>query len=293
VRRLGLDLGATDLKLALLEDERLVSTATAPTRSEDGGPAGVLARLVELGRTAGEVESVGLAVPGIVDPRGRALLLPNLKGDWEGIELAAPLAPAFGLPIALLNDGHAFTLAEATVGAARGAQDVIGIVCGTGVGGGVVLGGELRLGIDERAGEIGHHTVLPDGERCGCGNHGCLETVASSRAIARQAGSESFTEALAAARAGDEAAVAAFARAASFLGIAIANLTLFLTPERVVVGGGVAEAAGDLLFPALRAEVTRRAGAVAPLQRVEIVPAVLGVFAGAVGAALHGARSGP
>lgn len=288
MRLLGLDLGGTDIKLALLEDDRVVAKDSAPTRSEDGRPEAVLARLVELGRGAGAVDAVGVAVPGLLDSQGCAVLFPNLHGDWVGQPLAAPFEQGFGQAVALLNDGHAFALAETRVGAARGFRDVICVVCGTGVGGGLVLGGRLHLGIAERAGEIGHHTVAPDGEACACGNRGCLETIAGSRAIAHAAGTPSFAEALAAARAGEAAAVSALARAGVTLGIAIANLTIFLTPERIVVGGGVAEA-GELLLGPLRAELSRRAGGVAPLDRIEVVAAHLGPFAGAIGAALHAA----
>ena len=287
VRCVGLDLGGTDIKLALLENEGLVRTATAPTLSENGGPPAVLERLVALARAAGDVDSFGVSVPGLVDDDGRVLLFPNLYGEWTGFPIRDELAGAFGARVPLLNDGHAFALAEARMGAARGSLDVICLVCGTGVGGGFVLGGELFRGISDRAGHVGHHTVLPDGELCGCGNRGCLETIAGSRAIARAAGCTSFTETLDAARAGDARAVAAITRAGRFLGIAVANLVLFLTPERVVVGGGVAEA-GDLLFDPLRTEVAARVGNVAPLDRIEIVAAALGPFAGAMGAALHG-----
>ena len=290
MRWLGLDLGGTEIKLALLEDEKVVRTATAPTRSEDGGPEHVLERVVALGRSAGDVDSVSVSVPGLVDEDGRALLFPNLHGEWAGVPVGEPLAHAFGCEVPLLNDGHAFTLAEAEVGAARGFRDVICIVCGTGVGGGLVLDGELRRGLDDRAGEIGHHTVLPDGELCGCGSRGCLETVAGARAIARAAGVATFADAAAAASAGDGRAAAAFERAARFLGIAIANIVLFVAPERVVVGGGVAEVGEPVLGP-LRREVERRAANVAPLAKLEIVPAELGPFAGAIGAALQGAAS--
>src|SRR5205807_3738493 len=150
-----------DIKLAVLENEAVVETATTPTLSEDGGPPAVVERLLALGRAAGIVDSVGVSVPGLVDRDGRVVLFPNVHGEWTGFPLAAPLTEAFGRPVPLMNDGHAFTLAEARIGAARGSWDVICVVCGTGVGGGLVLGGELRLGIDDRAGEIGHHTVLP------------------------------------------------------------------------------------------------------------------------------------
>jgi glucokinase len=287
VRSLGLDLGATDVKLVVLDGDEVIATDTAPTRSEEG-PAAVLGRLVDLGLAAGPADAVGVAVPGQVDSDGSALFLPNLHGDWTGAPIVEPLADGFGVPVAVLNDGHAFALAETRIGAARGAQDVVCVVCGTGVGGGLVLGGRLQLGMDGRGGEIGHMTVAPDDAVCGCGNRGCVEAIAGARAIARAAGKEDFAAVLSAAQSGEAAARAALERAGRYLGIAVANLAVVLTPERVVVGGGVAEA-DELLLGPLRDEVVRRAGAVAPVERIEIVRAALGPFAGAIGAALHGA----
>lgn len=284
MRRLGLDLGGTNIKRVLLEDDRIADRDSQPTRSEDGVGA-VLERLAALAREAGDVDSVGLALPGLVDAEGRGVLLPNLHGDWVGQPIAAPLREALGRPIRLLNDGHAFALAEARIGAARGADDALCIVCGTGIGGGLVIGGQLYLGIEDRAGEVGHHTVLEDGPLCRCGNRGCLEMLAGARAIAAAAGQRSFDDVVAAVREGDERALEALRRAAAYIGIAIANLTIFLTPQRVVVGGGVAEA-GDVLLEPIRQEVERRAGRVAPLHAIEIVRATLGADAGAVGAAL-------
>ena len=287
-RALGLDLGGTNVKLAVLEGDEVVETASIQTRSEDG-PDGVLARLVEFGLGVGPVDSVGVAVPGQVDRDGNALFLPNLHGDWTGTPIATPLSDGFRVPVAVLNDGHAFALAETRIGAARGAGDVVCVVCGTGVGGGLVLGGRLHVGIDERGAEIGHITVDPHGGVCGCGNSGCVEAIAGARAIAREAGEPTFAAVLEAARAGQPASVRALERAGRALGIAIANVVVVLTPERVVVGGGVAEA-GELLLGPLRDEVVRRASAVAPVDRIAIVRAELGPFAGAIGAALHGAE---
>jgi glucokinase len=284
VRRLGLDLGGTNIKRVVLDGDEIVERDSEPTRSDEGVGA-VLNRLAALAREAGPVASVGVALPGLFDTEGRAVLLPNLHGDWVGRPIADPLADALGRPVRLINDGHAFALAEARIGAARGAEDVLCIVCGTGIGGGLVIGGRLHLGVEDRAGEVGHHTVVEDGPLCGCGNHGCLETLAGARAIAAAAQQPSFDDVVAAARRGDERAREAIRRAAAYMGIAIANLTIFITPGRVVVGGGVAEA-GELLLDPLRAEVERRAGRVAPLHAIEIVPATLGADAGAVGAAL-------
>jgi glucokinase len=286
LRQLGLDLGGTNIKRVVVDDGRIVERSSEPTRSEDG-VAAVLDRLADLARDAGHVDSVGVALPGLFDRDGRGLLLPNLHGDWEGQPIAEPLREALGRPVRLINDGHAFALAEARLGAARGVDDVLCVVCGTGIGGGLVLRGRLHLGVEDRAGEVGHHTVVADGPLCNCGNRGCLETLAGARAIARAAGHASFDEVVAAARRGDDRSVEALRTAAAYIGIAIANLTIFLTPQRVVVGGGVAEA-GELLLEPLRAEVKRRAGRVAPLDAIEIVPATLGADAGAVGAALAG-----
>jgi glucokinase len=286
-RRVGLDVGGTNIKLVVLEGDEVVERGSEPTRSEDG-PDQVLRRIAALARDVGHAQSVGVAFPGLFDGQGRGILFPNLHGDWGGRPIAAPLAEFLGTPVSLVNDGHAFALAEARVGAARGARNVVCIVCGTGVGGGLVLDGRLHLGVENRAGEVGHHTVVLDGPECPCGNRGCLELFAGARAIARAGGQATFDAVVEAAHASEPASVEALRRAGELIGVAVANLTIFVAPERVVIGGGVA-AAGDLLLAPLRAEVERRAGNVAPLEQIEIVPATLGPLAGAVGAALFAA----
>jgi glucokinase len=288
VTRLGLDLGGTNIKLVVLDGDEVVERRSEATRSDEG-PVAVLERVGELARSAGAVDTVGVALPGLFDHAGRGVLLPNLHGDWVGRPIAAPLADSLGRPVRLINDGHAFALAEARVGAARGAEDVLCIVCGTGIGGGLVIGGRLHLGVDDRAGEVGHHTVVADGPPCNCGNRGCLETLAGASRVAEHAGKPSFDDVVESARSGDERSLAALRDAAAYIGIAIANLTIFFAPQRIVVGGGVA-AAGDFLFDPLRAEVVARAGRVAPLDKIEIVPAALGADAGAVGAAIAGSE---
>jgi glucokinase len=283
MRSLGLDLGGTNIKLALLEDGAVVARDETPTGA---GVDAVLDRMAALARAAGAVDSVGVALPGLFDGDGVAVLLPALEG-WTGHPVGAALEQRLGLPVRLVNDGHAFALAESTLGAGRGGGNVMCIVCGTGIGGGLVLDGKLHLGPEQRAGEFGHHTVVEDGPLCECGNRGCLELFAGARAIAAAAGAASFDAAVTAARAGDERARVAVARAGTLIGLAIANVLIFLCPDRVVVGGGVAQA-GDLLLAPLRASIADRAR-VAPLDRIEIAPAVLGAHAGAIGAALWGA----
>jgi glucokinase len=243
--------------------------------------------MVELGRSVGAVDSIGVALPGLFDEDGVVVLLPNLYGAWTGMRAREPLEQGLGAPVRMINDGHAFALAESTLGAGRGAANVMCVVCGTGIGGGLVLGGRLHLGPNQRAGEFGHHTVSEDGPACECGNHGCLELYAGSRAIATAAGAPSFHETVLRARSGDAAAIRALARAGELIGVAVANVLIFLAPDRVVVGGGVVEA-GELLLEPLRASVSDHAR-VAPLERIAIASAELGQRAGAIGAALWSA----
>jgi glucokinase len=152
----------------------------------------------------------------------------------------------------------------------------------------VVVDGRVHFGHDGTGGELGHQTLLPDGPACTCGNRGCLEAFARADRIAAACGTETAEEAVAAARGGDANAVAGLAEIGGWLGIAIANVVVALSPDRVVIGGGVA-GAGDLLLEPIRDEVRRRVH-VTDLDQVEIVAAELGTWAGAIGAGVHGAE---
>lgn len=291
-RHLGLDLGGTNIKIALVAQDgssyETLASDSLPTHAELG-PAAVTSRLLVAARRAigawGPVDGVGVGVPGLFDADdGRVVLLPNLPGPWAGHPLRDELAAGLGLPVALINDARAFTLAETRLGAAAGASTVLCLVLGTGVGGGVVVDGRLRAGRHGRAGEVGHQVLVVDGAPCGCGNQGCLEAYASAAALSRLGGRATPADVVAAARAGDERALAALREVAGHLAVGVANVVTVLVPERIVVGGGVA-AAGELLLGPLRREVGRRAVLV-PTDWYEVVPAVLGPIAGAVGAAL-------
>lgn len=286
-RRLGLDIGGTNVKLAVLEGERVVDRQTTPTGAA-AGPAAVLERTAALGAFAGAVDSVGVCLPGVFDPQAGTALLANLPGDWASLDVRVELERALGRDVVVLNDGHAFGLAESHLGAGRGARDVLCVVCGTGVGGALVLDGRLHQGVGGRAGEIGHTTVAPDGTACSCGNRGCLELYAGARAIARAAGDETFEATAAAAREGDERALTAVRHAGTALGVALANAVVLLAPERVVVGGGTVAAVGDLLLEPARAELAARVAALARPPADLVVRAELGSYAGAIGAALAG-----
>ena len=265
MRHLGLDLGGTYIKWVVLEDDAVVADGKLETRAANG-PEAVVGRLVSVRADVGAVDTVGLGVPGLFDARrGVATFLPNLPGDWRRVQLTTQVGEALGAPASLINDARAFALAESELGAARGLDTAVFVAVGTGVGGGITVGGRFHEGRAGRAGEIGHLTIAERGPRCTCGNRGCLE------AFVREALADRKVR-----------------RAGQLLGVGIANAVVLLAPECVVVGGGVGSLGEKLLEP-LRAELRRRVFVSVP---VEVVPAQLGVLAGAVGAALRGAGRG-
>jgi glucokinase len=290
-RYLGIDVGGTNSKLAVLEaaGDRPDLLATATLATGGGDPGEVLDRLAaggaRLAAGHGPVAAAGLGLPGLFDEAsGRVVLLPNLPPAWTGRAVRGPLADRLGVPVALINDARAFTLAESRMGAAAGCATVVCLTLGTGVGGGVVVDGRLRFGPHGRAGEVGHQVIDPAGPPCGCGNRGCVEAFAAGAALCRLGGRPSPEAVFRAAAAGDERAGAAVQALAGRLAVGIANLVTVLWPERVVVGGGVA-AAGEQLLGPLRAAVAGLTPLVDPAA-YEIVPAALGPGAGAIGAAL-------
>ncbi|MDR3545972.1 MAG: ROK family protein [Candidatus Limnocylindrales bacterium] len=263
-----------------------------PTRATEG-PEAVVARLASMGAEAlarcPGATSVGIGIPGLYDPaRGTTRFLPNVPGEWAGRPVAGPVGAALGLPAFLINDARAFGLAELRLGAGRGAASMIGLTLGTGVGGVIAIDGRVHQGHDGTGGELGHQTIDPDGPLCGCGNRGCLEAFARADQIAAACGTSTAEEAVARAREGDARALDGIARIARYLGIGIANAVVVVSPDKVVIGGGIS-AAADVLFEPIRAELRRRV-TITSLDQVELVAAELGTWAGAIGAAVHGAE---
>jgi glucokinase len=294
-QHLGIDLGATNLKWAAVErdgDEwRTLDRGVTPTDAA-AGPAAIVGRFVGIGREALErwpaIGSVGIGVPGLYDPvAGSTRFLINMPG-WAGCSVAPPVAAALGIPTALINDARAFGLAELRLGAGRGARSMVGLTLGTGVGGVIAIDGRIHMGHDGTAGELGHQTIEPDGPPCNCGNRGCLESFVRADRVAEACGVATPEAAVAAARTGDPRALAGLEEMGRYLGIGIANMIVVITPDRVVIGGGVA-AAGDLLLDPIRAELRRRVW-MTDLGEVAVVTADLGIWAGAIGAAVHGAE---
>jgi glucokinase len=205
------------------------------------------------------------------------------------VAVVAQMTAAVGLATTLINDARAFALAEHRLGAGRGVGAMLGVTLGTGVGGGLILGGRLYLGHDGTAGEFGHQTVVPDGPLCGCGNRGCVEAFAKADAIAKACGQPTVEAAVAAAQAGDRRALDGLHDAGRYLGIGASNVVALLSVDRIVIGGGVA-AAGDLLLDPIRDELATRVH-ITDISRVTVVRGELGMWAGAIGAALHGSAT--
>ena len=295
---LGLDLGGTNIKWALVEERdgtwQTIDRGQVPTHAAQG-PQAVTQRLARVARDAlaranARPVSVGIGVPGLYDPRhGTTRFIPNLPGAWAGVEVASTVEAAVGLPTHLVNDARAFGLAELRLGAGRGAGTMVGFTLGTGVGGVVAVDGRVHQGHDGTAGELGHQTIDPDGPWCGCGNRGCLEAYVRGDQIAAACGAPTAGEAVTRARAGDPVAAQGMADVGRYLGIGVANVVTILTPDRVVIGGGIA-AAFDLLIGPIQLELRRRVRTTA-LDEVQVVAAQLGTWAGAIGAAVHGAEA--
>lgn len=296
-QHLGIDLGVTNLKWAAVEqadgDWRTLDRGQVPTRAADG-PDAVVGRITGTARTAlarwPTIASIGIGVPGRYDPvAGCTRFLVNMPGDWASRPVAPPVEVALGIPVSLINDARAFGLAELRLGAGRGANSLVGLTLGTGVGGVIAIDGRVHLGHDGTAGEVGHQTIDPGGPPCRCGNRGCLESFARADRIAAACGTETAEAAVVAARAGDVRALAGLAEVGRYLGIGIGNMITVISPDRVVIGGGIA-AAGDLLLAPIRDELRRRV-LMTSLDEVEVVTAELGTWAGAIGAAVHGAEA--
>jgi glucokinase len=303
----SVDLGGTNTAGVFAGgDGRVVCEKKVPTQSHEG-PEAVLNRVAQLvnglARESGaRPVALGMGVPGLADrQRGVTKFLPNLPTQWRDVPVRDLLSPQVGCPVYLLNDVRMATLGELVFGHGRTARTMVFFALGTGIGGGVAVDGKLRLGPLGAAGELGHQTILPDGPRCGCGSHGCLEALASGPALAAEgvrlmlsgqapklhelvrgeASAVTPKEMAAAAEAGDLAIQEAIVRAAGYLGIAVANVVTILHPDLVVLGGGVA-AIGPLLFDTVRRTVRERVR-MFPTDDVEIKPSLLGEQAGALG----------
>ncbi|MDX6316924.1 MAG: glucokinase [Nocardioidaceae bacterium] len=289
----ALDLGGTEVKGALVDrSARPVHAESRPTNREAGVEAvvgAVEAFGAELVERAGRdrVRAVGLVVPGLVDGRNGVARYSVTLG-WRDLPLRDRFSASLGLPVVLDHDVRAGALAEGLLGAARGCGDFLFLPVGTGIAGGMVLDGHPYAGSGTAAGEIGHTPVSPGGERCTCGQYGCLEVYASAAGVVRRYLAASGTavrgpdDVVQRASSGDEVAARVWKEAVDALATALASYTLLLDPDLVVIGGGMA-GAGRALFEPL-GDRLRESLAWRPPPR--LVPAELGARAGCLGAAV-------
>lgn len=308
---LAVDLGGTNFRVALVNPAgEIIHRHSRPTAKGQGSEVLVQTLAAVMLETAAadpsfvpRLQAVGMGIPGMVDTgRGRVVKAPNIP-ELDQLNLGPELAKRLPWPVVLENDANLFALGEAYRGAGRGEPDLLGITLGTGVGGGLVLRGRLWSGTAGTAGEIGHFTIDPQGDRCNCGNVGCLETQASAtwtvKWVQRQlaAGGPSSLQGLweqnpqdltahriyQAAAAGDPLAQRAFQRVGRALGIAIADVVHLLGLPLIILGGKFAQSWDQFISP-LEAELARRMTFFS-LADLRLRPAVLGDNAGLLGAA--------
>jgi glucokinase len=305
VEAIGVDLGGTKMLLGALDaDSKVVwESREASTGQSEDELVELLVREVGEGRAERPgVAAIGMGVPATIDhDRGVAVSAVNLP--IENLPLRDLVRDRTGLPAFLDNDANVAALAESLFGAAKGAEDAVMLTIGTGIGGGLILGGEIYRGATGAGAELGHMAIDMDGPPCqgNCPNRGCVETLASGTALGREGREAAEREpesALGAMRAdgheidgkavteaalsGDETAIGVFDLVGRRLGVALASLANIFEPEVIVIGGGVI-AAGDLLLEPARAELRLRA--LTPMSRIPVVAAELGQDAGMIGAA--------
>lgn len=305
----GIDLGGTKIASALLDTELKVLKSEAVMTRVEAGPEGVVEQMAQevqslmAGIDKEALLGIGVACAGIIQPRtGKVLASPNLK--WQGVPLGDMLSQRLGYPVYVNNDVNMAALGELHFGSARGAQQMVCVFVGTGIGSGIVINGHLYEGTCGLAGEAGHMTIEVNGPPCGCGNVGCWEALASGTGMARQArraierGEDSLlkelcggdldqlrVEMIAEADAkGDSLSQRLLIETGEYLGVGLANIANMLNPELIVLGGGVIRGVPKL-FDLAEISMRRRAWKQAS-DCLRLVKARFGREAGVIGAAV-------
>jgi glucokinase len=298
----GVDVGGTKIAAGVVSPEgRLLNEETYPTADVRERLLSTIAKAITEVQGGYEVGGVCLAVPGFILAReNKVLSAANLEAI-EGIPLKEELGGRTGLPVTVENDANAAAWGEFRFGVGKEVDDLVFVTLGTGVGGGVISHGVLLRGVRGMGGELGHITVQPDGPRCGCGNHGCLEALASGTTIARRAREVADQrpdsalgrlamkrtplgeDVLDLARKGDETALEVLQEAGTWLGIGLATFLNLFDPEIIAIGGGLSEA-GDLVLEPARRELRLRSTSPSR-DLVDIRKATLGARSGMLGAA--------
>jgi glucokinase len=301
---IGVDLGGTKICGAFSDFEgNVLSMHTISTNAHEGENA-VLGRIISViekviedsGKGIDEVKAIGIGSPGPLDSK-RGIIIETSNLPFKNFNLVQPIVDKYGVPTYLENDANVAAVGEYLFGAGKGTENMIYVTVSTGVGGGAILNGKLYKGSTSNALEVGHTTILPNGPKCGCGNYGCTEALASGTAIARQAREavesgvhtglsnyEKVTsyEVFREAEKGDEVAADILENSLTYLGICVTNLISSFDPELVVIGGGVSKG-GEIVFEKVK-EVVKKRGLKAMVEACDIVPAGLGTDAGVMGA---------
>jgi len=310
---IGIDLGGTNIAAAFVDRDGTITKRASLPANAAGGPKAVINGLMDvcevlLDNSGERPTSIGIGVPGMVnDEAGEVVFTPNLP--FHNINVTSGLQEKYGCRVHLGNDANCAALGETVAGGAKGAQDVVFVTLGTGVGGGIILGGRLLTGLSGAASELGHMVILTGGRKCGCGRHGCWERYASASGLIMTAIEFMETQAdsllwefcggdtgkidgkaiFDAFRAGDNTAKLTVERYIGHLAAGIVNVINVLEPEMICLGGGIANA-WDCLSEPLEALVDKenffRFSPKTP--RTRIVKAQLGNDAGIIGAAMLG-----
>ena len=308
-QRIGIDVGGTNVKIALVSDKgKIIYSNSIPTRAEMGYEYTINSMkdavrdlLKETKMKASDIEGMGFGFPGQIDcQKGIVRLAPNIPG-WVNVPIAEIMEKEFGIPTRVDNDVRTATLGELNYGAGVGCENLVCITVGTGIGSGLVVNGKLVRGANNAAGEIGHIKLnMQGGPLCGCGDRGCLEAYASGPSIVAMAeeyirgGKSTKYRELAnpditpyivavAAKEGDPVARQIFRIMGEYIGMGLTSVVNLLNPEKIIIGGGVADA-GDILLDPIRETIAKRAMTIQ--KEVEVVPAQLGNTAGMIGASL-------
>ncbi len=311
-KRIGIDVGGTNVKIALVDDKgKIIYSNSVPTYAQMGYEytvnnikQAIKDLMRETNTKPTDIQGIGFDFPGQVDYKtGIVKLAPNIPG-WVNVPIAKMIEDEFHIPTRIDNDVRCAALGELKFGAGKGCENFVCITVGTGIGSGLVINGKLVRGAANAAGEIGHIKLqMQGGPICGCGDTGCLEAFASGPSIVAMAQeylkggkSTKFREMAGAdgeitpyivakaAEAGDPVAKRIFEITGYYIGMGLVSVINLLNPEKVIIGGGVAEA-GDLLLEPIRKTIKERAMVIAG-NSVEIVPAQLGNSAGVIGASM-------
>lgn len=302
IAAVGIDIGGTNMRAgAVTIDGEIVEQRRAPTPADD--PTGLIAAVADVASIAEQVP-IGIGIAALVEPDGTVRYGPNI--GVRDVALAATLGGITGRPVTVVNDAAAAAFGEYRAGAARDVDDMVLLTVGTGIGGGIVVGGRLLLGAQGLATEIGHIAVGAGTRQCTCGLTGCLEAYASAtsivaivhEAIAAGAttrlvadGSLTASQIARAAEAGDPLARDAVGQAARHIGDVLATLVTTLDPARILLGGGAGPALADVSIPVIAAQMRRRVFGAAFRTLPDVRLAALGDDAGTVGAALLAAQN--